>query len=156
MIYDVQKIREILPHRYPLLLVDRITAITPNQTIEAYKNITINEEVFNGHFPVQPMYPGVYIIEGLAQAGGVLAFVTMFGEESSNNGDKIVYFMSIDKAKFRNPVIPGDRLTYKLEVIKQKGGIWVLQGYAYVEEKLVAEAELKAMIVDKNKEGANK
>ena len=156
MIYDVQKIREILPHRYPLLLVDRITAIIPNQTIEAYKNITINEEVFNGHFPVQPMYPGVDIIEGMAQAGGVLAFVSMFGEESSNNGDKIVYFMSIDKAKFRNPVIPGDRLTYKLEVIKQKGGIWVLQGYAYVEEKLVAEAELKAMIVDKNKEGANK
>ena len=156
MIYDVQKIREILPHRYPLLLVDRITAITPNQTIEAYKNVTIKEEVFNGHFPVQPIYPGVYIIEGMAQAGGVLAFVSMFGEESSNNGDKIVYFMSIDKAKFRNPVIPGDRLTYKLEVIKQKGGIWVLQGYAYVEEKLVAEAELKAMIVDKNKEGANK
>ena len=156
MIYDVQKIREILPHRYPLLLVDRITAITPNQTIEAYKNVTINEEVFNGHFPVQPIYPGVYIIEGMAQAGGVLAFVSMFGEESSNNGDKIVYFMSIDKAKFRNPVIPGDRLTYKLEVIKQKGGIWVLQGYAYVEEKLVAEAELKAMIVNKNKEGANK
>ncbi|MCL9820904.1 3-hydroxyacyl-ACP dehydratase FabZ [Helicobacter sp. 14348-15] len=154
--YDVQKIREILPHRYPLLLVDRITAITPNQTIEAYKNVTINEEVFNGHFPVQPIYPGVYIIEGMAQAGGVLAFVSMFGEESSNNGDKIVYFMSIDKAKFRNPVIPGDRLTYKLEVIKQKGGIWILQGYAYVEEKLVAEAELKAMIVDKNKEGANK
>ncbi|MCL9823124.1 3-hydroxyacyl-ACP dehydratase FabZ [Helicobacter colisuis] len=154
--YDVQKIREILPHRYPLLLVDRITAITPNQTIEAYKNVTINEEVFNGHFPVQPIYPGVYIIEGMAQAGGVLAFVSMFGEESSNNGDKIVYFMSIDKAKFRNPVIPGDRLTYRLEVIKQKGGIWVLQGYAYVEEKLVAEAELKAMIVDKNKEGANK
>ena len=156
MIYDVQKIREILPHRYPLLLVDRITAITPNQTIEAYKNVTINEEVFNGHFPVQPIYPGVYIIEGMAPARGVLAFVSMFGEESSNNGDKIVYFMSIDKAKFRNPVIPGDRLTYKLEVIKQKGGIWVLQGYAYVEEKLVAEAELKAMIVDKNKEGANK
>ena len=156
MIYDVHKIREILPHRYPLLLVDRITAITPNQTIEAYKNVTINEEVFNGHFPVQPIYPGVYIIEGMAQAGGVLAFVSMFGEESSNNGDKIVYFMSIDKAKFRNPVIPGDRLTYRLEVIKQKGGIWVLQGYAYVEEKLVAEAELKAMIVDKNKEGANK
>ncbi|WP_104722040.1 3-hydroxyacyl-ACP dehydratase FabZ [Helicobacter mesocricetorum] len=152
MLYDVQKIKEILPHRYPLLLVDRIIALTPNKSIEAYKNITINEEVFNGHFPIQPIYPGVYIIEGMAQAGGVLAFVSMFGEDSNNRGDKIVYFMSIDKAKFRNPVSPGDKLVYKLEVVKQKGGIWVLQGYAYVEDKLVAEAELKAMIVDKNQE----
>lgn len=148
MIYDVQKIREILPHRYPLLLVDRIVSMTPNEKIEAYKNITINEEIFNGHFPTQPIYPGVYIIEGMAQAGGVLAFVSMFGDNAQNTGDKIVYFMSIDKAKFRNPVIPGDKLTYELEVLKHKGGIWVLQGYAYVEEKLVAEAELKAMVVD--------
>lgn len=103
---------------------------------------------FNGHFPTQPIYPGVYIIEGMAQAGGVLAFVSMFGDNAQNTGDKIVYFMSIDKAKFRSPVIPGDKLTYKLEVLKHKGGIWVLQGYAYVEEKLVAEAELKAMVVD--------
>ena len=122
--------------------------MTPNEKIEAYKNITINEEIFNGHFPTQPIYPGVYIIEGMAQAGGVLAFVSMFGDNAQNTGDKIVYFMSIDKAKFRNPVIPGDKLTYKLEVLKHKGGIWVLQGYAYVEEKLVAEAELKAMVVD--------
>ncbi|AWI34217.1 3-hydroxyacyl-ACP dehydratase FabZ [Helicobacter apodemus] len=150
MVYDVQKIRDILPHRYPLLLVDRITSIAYNKNIEAYKNITINEEIFNGHFPIQPIYPGVYIIEGMAQAGGVLAFVSMFGEDSNNKGDKIVYFMSIDKAKFRNPVNPGDKLVYKLEVVKQKGGIWVLQGYAYVEDKLVAEAELKAMIIDKN------
>lgn len=131
------------------MLVDRITSIAYNKNIEAYKNITINE-IFNGHFPIQPIYPGVYIIEGMAQAGGVLAFVSMFGEDSNNKGDKIVYFMSIDKAKFRNPVNPGDKLVYKLEVVKQKGGIWVLQGYAYVEDKLVAEAELKAMIVDKN------
>lgn len=156
MIYDVQKIREILPHRYPLLLVDRIISMSPNQTIEAYKNITINEEVFNGHFPVQPIYPGVYIIEGMAQAGGVLAFVSMFGDNAQNTGDKIVYFMSIDKAKFRNPVVPGDKLVYKLEVLKHKGGIWVLQGYAYVEDKLVAEAELKAMVVDNADKKAQK
>lgn len=156
MVYDVQKIREILPHRYPLLLVDRIVSISPNEKIEAYKNVTINEEVFNGHFPTQPIYPGVYIIEGMAQAGGVLAFVSMFGEEAQNTGDKIVYFMSIDKAKFRNPVTPGDKLVYKLEVIKHKGGIWVLQGYAYVEDKLVAEAELKAMVVDNTEKKAQK
>lgn len=156
MVYDVQKIREILPHRYPLLLVDRIISMTPNEKIEGYKNITINEEVFNGHFPTQPIYPGVYIIEGMAQAGGVLAFVSMFGEEAQNTGDKIVYFMSIDKAKFRNPVTPGDKLVYKLEVIKHKGGIWVLQGYAYVEDKLVAEAELKAMVVDNTEKKAQK
>ncbi len=148
MLFDVQKIREILPHRYPLLLVDRIIAMSPNESIEGYKNITINEEIFNGHFPTQPIYPGVYIIEGMAQTGGVLAFVSMFGEDTQNSGDKIVYFMSIDRAKFRNPVAPGDKLVYKLEVLKQKGGIWVLQGYAYVDEKLVAEAELKAMVVD--------
>lgn len=156
MIYDVQKIREILPHRYPLLLVDRVISLSPNEKIEAYKNITMNEEVFNGHFPVQPIYPGVYIIEGMAQAGGVLAFVSMFGDNAQNTGDKIVYFMSIDKAKFRNPVVPGDRLVYKLEVLKHKGGIWVLQGYAYVEDKLVAEAELKAMVVDNTEKKAQK
>ncbi len=154
MIYDVQKIREILPHRYPLLLVDRVISLSPNEKIEAYKNVTINEEVFNGHFPIQPIYPGVYIIEGMAQAGGVLAFVSMFGDNAQNTGDKIVYFMSIDKAKFRNPVVPGDRLVYKLEVLKHKGGIWVLQGYAYVEDKLVAEAELKAMVVDNTEKKA--
>ena len=156
MLYDVQKIKEILPHRYPLLLVDRVISLNPNESIEAFKNITTNEDVFNGHFPIQAIYPGVYIIEGLAQAGGVLAFVSMFGENCENNGDKIVYFMSIDKAKFRNPVVPGDKLVYKLQVVKQKGGIWVLQGYAYVEDKLVAEAELKAMIVDKTQEKAQK
>lgn len=156
MIFDVQKIREILPHRYPLLLVDRITEITPGSSIEGYKNVSINEDIFNGHFPIQPIYPGVYIIEGMAQTGGVLAFISMFGEEANNNGDKIVYFMSIDKAKFRNPVTPGDRLTYKLEALKQKGGIWVLQGYAYVDNKLVAEAELKAMVVDNTNQKAQK
>lgn len=147
-VFNVEKIREILPHRYPLLLVDRVVSLTANKEIKAYKNITINEDIFNGHFPIEPIFPGVYIIEGMAQAGGVLAFVSMFGE-TQNTGDKIVYFMSIDKAKFRQPVLPGDRLDYELEVLKQKGGIWVLQGKSYVEGKLVAEAELKAMIVDR-------
>lgn len=151
MLYDVQKIKEILPHRFPFLLVDRVVALEPEQSIEAYKNVTINEEIFQGHFPVQPVYPGVLVIEGMAQAGGVLAFISMFGAEAKNNEEKIVYFMSIDKAKFRVPVTPGDRLTYRLNVLKHKGNIWVLEGRAYVDEKLVAEAELKAMVADKGK-----
>lgn len=151
MLYDVQKIKEILPHRFPFLLVDRVTALTSKESIEAYKNITINEEVFQGHFPVKPVYPGVLVIEGMAQAGGVLAFVSMFGEEASNHDEKIVYFMSIDKAKFRVPVTPGDKLVYRLNVLKHKGSIWILEGRAYVDDKLVAEAELKAMVADKEK-----
>ncbi len=151
MLYDVQKIKEILPHRFPFLLVDRVTALTSEERIEAYKNITINEEVFQGHFPIKPVYPGVLVIEGMAQAGGVLAFVSMFGEEASNHDEKIVYFMSIDKAKFRVPVTPGDKLVYRLNVLKHKGSIWILEGRAYVDDKLVAEAELKAMVADKEK-----
>jgi len=147
--FDINRIKEILPHRYPFLLVDRVISLNPNSDIEAYKNITINEQLFEGHFPSQPIYPGVMIIEGMAQAGGVLAFVSMYGSETKNNGDKIVYFMGIDNAKFRVPVTPGDRLTYKLSVIKSKGKIWVLDAKAYVDEKLVAEAELKAMMADK-------
>ncbi|RAX56742.1 3-hydroxyacyl-[acyl-carrier-protein] dehydratase FabZ [Helicobacter monodelphidis] len=150
MKYDIKRVREILPHRFPMLLVDRVVSMELNQQIEAYKNITINEEVFCGHFPSKPIYPGVFIIEGLAQAGGILAFSSMFGEEVTSEG-KIVYFMSIDKAKFRHPVFPGDCLEYKLSVLKHKGNIWVLEGRAYVDEKLVAEAELKAMIIDEEK-----
>ncbi len=146
---DVVQIQKILPHRYPFLLVDRVVSCDEGKAIEAYKNVSISEPVFEGHFPGHPIYPGVMIIEGMAQAGGILAFESM--EEDDKNGvqDKVVYFMSIDKCKFRNPVRPGDRLVYKLGVIKQKGPIWVLEGKAYVDDKLVAEAELKAMIVDK-------
>ncbi|WP_200763726.1 3-hydroxyacyl-ACP dehydratase FabZ [Nitrosophilus alvini] len=146
---DVVEIQNILPHRFPFLLLDRVTDIKENESIEAYKNITIAEHVFQGHFPGHPIYPGVMIIEGMAQAGGILAFKSMGADEQESTKDKVVYFMSIDKAKFRNPVKPGDKLVYKLKVIKHKGAIWVLEGKSYVDDKLVAEAELKAMIVDK-------
>ena len=146
---DVVAIQEILPHRYPFLLVDRVTEIEEGKSIKAYKNVSISEPVFEGHFPGHPIYPGVMIIEGMAQAGGVLAFKSASKEEQEAAKDKVVYFMSIDKCKFRNPVRPGDRLEYELEVIKHRGNIWVLDGKAYVEGKLVAEAELKAMIVEK-------
>lgn len=147
--FDIVKIMNFLPHRYPFLLIDRVVECQHGESIQAYKNITINEQVFQGHFPGTPVYPGVLIIEGMAQAGGVLAFVSAFGEEEVC--DKIVYFMSIDRAKFRVPVTPGDQLFYKLSVLKHKGNIWVLEGKAYVDDKLVAEAELKAMIADKEK-----
>ncbi len=146
---DVVQIQKILPHRYPFLLVDRVVSCDEGEHIEAYKNVSISEPVFEGHFPGHPIYPGVMIIEGMAQAGGILAFESMGKEDRDATQDKVVYFMSIDKCKFRNPVTPGDRLVYKLDVLKHKGAIWVLQGKAYVDDKVVAEAELKAMIVDK-------
>jgi len=146
---DVVEIQKILPHRFPFLLVDRVVEVKENESIIAYKNVSISEPVFEGHFPGHPIYPGVMIIEGMAQAGGVLAFLSSSEEDKEAAKDKVVYFMSIDKAKFRNPVKPGDRLEYRLNVIKHRGNIWVLDGKAYVDNTLVAEAELKAMIVDK-------
>lgn len=149
MLYNVVDIQNILPHRYPFLLVDRITDLTPGEYIEGYKNVSISEPVFEGHFPGHPIYPGVMIIEGMAQAGGVLAFKSMDEEAQDEIADKVVYFMSIDKAKFRSPVTPGDQLVYKIDVIKHKGAVWQLDAKAYVDDKIVAQAELKAMIVDK-------
>lgn len=145
---DINEIQEILPHRYPFLLVDRITDMTKGESILGYKNISISEPAFIGHFPGHPIYPGVLILEGMAQAGGILALKSndLTNEELKN---KVIYFMSIDKAKFRTPVKPGDKLDYKIEILKLKGNIIVLDGKAYVDDKIVAQAELKAMVVDK-------
>ena len=148
MTMNVMEIQQILPHRYPFLLVDRVTELAKGESVVAYKNVSISEPVFQGHFPDHPIYPGVMILEGMAQAGGILAFesMEMTKEEAAQ---KVVYFMSIDKAKFRAPVRPGDKLEYRISVIKQKGAIWMLEGKAYVDDALVSQAELKAMIVDK-------
>ncbi|TLE11984.1 3-hydroxyacyl-ACP dehydratase FabZ [Helicobacter bilis] len=145
---NIDKIMQVLPHRYPMLLVDRVLSLNPHKEIRAYKNVTINEEVFLGHFPKEPIYPGVMIIEGMAQAGGILAFVSTWGLDFDTSKDKIVYFMTIDNVKFRVPVRPGDRLTYHMEVMKQRSNVWQLQGRAYVDDSLVSEAELKAMVTD--------
>ncbi|HHH19523.1 MAG TPA: beta-hydroxyacyl-ACP dehydratase, partial [Campylobacterales bacterium] len=126
-----------------------VTQLNKGESIEGYKNVSISEPVFQGHFPGHPIYPGVMIIEGMAQAGGVLAFESSSKEAQQEAKEKVVYFMSIDKAKFRSPVTPGDQLVYKLSVLKHRGNIWQLDAKAYVDDKLVAEAELKAMIVDK-------
>ena len=145
---SVTDIQKILPHRYPFLLVDRIIDLKKDEYVIGYKNVSISEPVFQGHFPDHPIYPGVMILEGMAQTGGILAFQSMeMSEEEA--AQKVVYFMSIDGAKFRAPVKPGDKLEYRMTVIKHKGSIWVLEGKAYVDDLLVSEAELKAMIVDK-------
>lgn len=145
---DVVEIQKVLPHRYPFLLVDRVVSMEEGKDIVAYKNVSISEPVFEGHFPGHPIYPGVMILEGMAQAGGILAFKsTGLSEEELQN--KVIYFMSIDKAKFRNPVKPGDRLEYRISIIKLRKNLIVLDGKAYVDDVLVSEAELKAMVVDK-------
>jgi len=149
MLLNVMEIQKILPHRYPFLLVDRVTKIDKGEKIEGYKNISISEPVFQGHFPNHPIYPGVMIIEGMAQVGGILAFKSLSEEDTADIDNKVVYFMSIDKAKFRSPVTPGDQLIYRISVLKHRGAVWQFEAKAYVDEKLVAEAELKAMIVDK-------
>ncbi len=146
MVFDIQEIQEMLPHRYPFLLVDRITDIKAGEEVEGYLNISITNAVFQGHFPGHPIYPGVLIIEGMAQTGAILPFTILDKEHLK---EKVVYFMSIDKAKFRKPVKPGDKLVYKVKTIKHRGKIWQLGAKAYVDEELVAEAELKAMIMDK-------
>ncbi|MEA1955637.1 MAG: 3-hydroxyacyl-ACP dehydratase FabZ [Campylobacterota bacterium] len=149
MTMDVVEIQKIIPHRYPFLLLDRVTDIQKGESLIGFKNVTIGDNVFQGHFPGHPIYPGVMILEGMAQAGGILAFKSMGDMTKEEVAQKVVYFMNIDKAKFRSPVKPGDRLEYRISVIKNKGTIWVLKGEAYVDDKLASEAELKAMIVDK-------
>jgi len=148
MVMDVTEIQKIIPHRYPFLLVDRITEVNIHKNLVGFKNVSISEPIFQGHFPGHPIYPGVMILEGMAQAGGILAFQSMEMTEEEA-AKKVVYFMSIDKAKFRSPVKPGDRLEYRISIVKQKASIWMLRGEAFVDDKLVSEADLKAMIVDK-------
>jgi 3-hydroxyacyl-[acyl-carrier-protein] dehydratase len=148
MIMDVDQIMKILPHRFPFLLVDRVVEHDPGKRIVAIKNVTINEPFFPGHFPGHPVMPGVLIIEAMAQVGGILAFLAS-GDDYTT---KVCYFGAIDGAKFRKPVVPGDQLRIEIDVIACKRGIWVISAKAFVDGKLVTEAELKATIVDKNRE----
>ena len=139
---DVREIMRIMPHRYPFLLVDRIESLKEGEEIVGIKNVTINEPFFAGHFPGNPIMPGVLIIEAMAQVGGVLAFHSSPKEWAGS----LVYFMGIDKVRFRKPVVPGDQLRLKLTTIRQKQRIFKMRGEAYVENTLVAEAELMAAI----------
>jgi 3-hydroxyacyl-[acyl-carrier-protein] dehydratase len=137
---DMLEILRLLPHRYPFILIDRVLSITLDQEIEVLKNVTINEPFFQGHFPTKPVMPGVLMLEGMAQAGGILAY----SSEPENIGTKLLYFAGIDKARFRRPVGPGDQLIYRIQLVKKKRGIQKLAAKAFVDEKLVAEAELMA------------
>jgi len=140
-----QDIMKLLPHRYPFLLVDRITELEPWKRIVGIKNVTINEQFFQGHFPGNPVMPGVLIIEAMAQVGGVLSRISV-----SENSDTVeapsVYFMSIDKVKFRRPVVPGDQLKFELTPLRTGSRVWKMEGKAFVDGSLVAEAEFMAQI----------
>ena len=141
---DIQQILEILPHRYPFLLVDRIISLERGKRITGLKNVTFNEPFFQGHFPGFPVMPGVLIVEAMAQVGAVL----LLGDMPDRSG-KLVYFAGIDKAKFRRPVVPGDQLRFEVEVLKLRSQTARLRGEAYVGDTLVAEAEMLSFMVDR-------
>ena len=141
---DIQDILAMIPHRYPLLLVDKVIDMVPGESATGIKNVTMNEPHFQGHFPGKPIMPGVMIVEAMAQTSAVLVVHTL-GDEGRN---KLVYFMSIDNAKFRKLVVPGDRMYIYLTKERQRGGVWKFSAIAKVDDEVVAEATFTAMIVD--------
>ena len=141
---DIKRLMELLPHRYPLLMVDRIVDLRLADSATGVKNVSVNEPFFQGHFPGAPIMPGVLIIESMAQTAGALVVETM-GPEMEG---KLVYFMTIDSARFRRPVVPGDQLWVHVRKVHSRGLVWKFQGDARVDDKLVAEARFSAMIMD--------
>jgi UDP-3-O-[3-hydroxymyristoyl] N-acetylglucosamine deacetylase/3-hydroxyacyl-[acyl-carrier-protein] dehydratase len=141
---DIGRILDVMPHRYPMLLLDRIIEVVGTQRVVGLKNVTINEPFFQGHFPGHPIMPGVLIIEAMAQAGGILLMGTVDAPEN-----KVVYFMSIDNVKFRRPVVPGDQLRFELDMLQHRGRTCRMKGTAWVDGNLVAEAEFMARVVDR-------
>ena len=150
-VLDVEGIQRLLPHRPPFLLVDRVLSFEKDTSLTAIKGVTMNEPFFAGHFPGHPVMPGVLILEALAQAAGLLACLSLPPEEVS---DTVTYLMSIDGARFRRPVVPGDRLELQVVVTKRKGNIWKQTGKALVDGEVVAEAEFMAMLAKKDRGSA--
>ena len=136
---DIKEILDHLPHRYPFLLVDRVVDFEIGKSIHAYKNISINEQFFTGHFPHHPVMPGVLIMEALAQAAGILSFKTMGAKPDDNS---VFYFVGIDNARFKKPVVPGDQLHLHVEIVRQIRGIWKYMVEARVDGEVAAQAEL--------------
>jgi 3-hydroxyacyl-[acyl-carrier-protein] dehydratase len=143
--YDIARIMQAIPHRFPFLLVDRVVEMVPNVSAVGLKNVSINENFFQGHFPQFPVFPGVLIIESMAQTAAVLVVETL-GPSAQG---KLVYFMTVDNAKFRKPVVPGDQMRVHVTKEKQRGNIWKFSAEAKVDGKVVAEATFAAMILDK-------
>jgi 3-hydroxyacyl-[acyl-carrier-protein] dehydratase len=141
---DINRVMKLLPHRYPFLMIDRIIDIDGDRSATGIKNITVNEPCFQGHFPGFPVFPGVLLIEGIAQTAGAICVNAM----DETYEPRIVYFMSIDRAKFRRPVLPGDCVHYHVKKIRNRGPVWRFHGDAKVAGALVAEAEVSAMIID--------
>ena len=141
---DILRVLKLLPHRYPFLLVDRIIDMDGDRSGTGIKNVTINEPFFQGHFPTHPVMPGVLLIEGMAQTAGALCVSSMDEEP------ELVYFMTIDRARFRRPVMPGDTVHYHMEKIRNRGEVWRFRGEARVDGVVVAEAEISAMIVQRS------
>ena len=136
---EIKSIMEHLPHRYPMLLIDRVVSCDPGKEIVAIKNVSINEPYFTGHFPHHPVMPGVMIVEAMAQASAILAFQTF---QLKSDKDNVYYFAGIDEARFKKPVVPGDRLMIKAQILRTMRGIWKFSAQAFVDEALVAEAKL--------------
>lgn len=143
-IYDIKKILDILPHRFPMLLIDRVLELEPGKRILALKNVTINEPFFQGHFPEDPIMPGVLILEAMAQAGAVLAYESSFQKKKG-----LLYFMGMDKVRFRRPVFSGDQLVSELKILKLRKKALKMKGKATIDGNLVAEAELLAGLGEK-------
>ena len=141
---DIRKILEVLPHRYPFLLVDRIVEVEGTRRIVGIKNVTINEPFFQGHFPGHPIMPGVLIVEAMAQTGGLLLL-----EQVPDRVNKVVYFMALDAVKFRKPVVPGDQLRMEVEMLQFRGKVARMKGTALVDGQVATEAEMMACVMDK-------
>lgn len=147
-VFDITRIKEMIPHRYPMLLIDKVEDVTKGEAATGVKCVTVNEPFFQGHFPDMPVMPGVLIVEAMAQTAAVLVVHTLGAEFEG----KLVYFMTIDDARFRNPVGPGDVLHIKVKVIRSRGMVWKFTGEAFVGDKLCAQATFSAMIIDNPKD----